>query len=40
MTKEKMEAAVRKGQGVTAGGIELQPLTIECMGPGGVAIIV
>ena len=34
-----MEAAVKRGQGVSASGAALESLQIECMGPGSVAMI-
>ncbi|CUS11915.1 unnamed protein product [Tuber aestivum] len=40
MSKEKMEAAVKRGQGVSASGAALESVQIECMGPGSVAMII
>ncbi|KAF8464092.1 transcriptional regulator TACO1-like protein [Kalaharituber pfeilii] len=40
MTKATMENAVRKGLGITAEGVEYQLITIECIGPGSVALII
>lgn len=39
MSKDKMEAAVKRGQGVSASGAALEQVQIECMGPGSVAMI-
>ncbi|PWW80402.1 YebC-like protein [Tuber magnatum] len=40
MSKDKMEAAVKRGQGVSASGAALESVQIECMGPGSVAMII
>ncbi|PUU78145.1 transcriptional regulator TACO1-like protein [Tuber borchii] len=40
MSKDKMEAAVKRGQGVSASGAALEQVHIECIGPGSVAMII
>jgi hypothetical protein len=40
MPKEKIESAVKRGQGVSASGGTLEPVQVECIGPGSVALIV
>lgn len=40
MSKATMESAIAKGQGVTTSGAALEPLTIEAMFPGSVAMVI
>lgn len=40
MQKEKIETAVKRGQGTSPSGANLESVQIECMGPGSVAFIV
>ncbi|KAG0641707.1 transcriptional regulator-domain-containing protein [Tuber brumale] len=40
MSKDKMEATVKRGQGVSASGAALESVQIECIGPGSVAVII
>ncbi|CAZ82546.1 unnamed protein product [Tuber melanosporum] len=40
MSKDKMEASVKRGQGVSASGATLESVQIECIGPGSVAMII
>lgn len=39
LPKEKLENAIKKGQGISLEGKSLQPVIIECMAPGQVAIV-
>jgi transcriptional/translational regulatory protein YebC/TACO1 len=40
MPKDKIQVAVDRGNGVTASGAKLEPLAIEAIGPGNVAMVV
>lgn len=40
MPKDRIAAAVARGQGVSPTGAQLDPMLIECMGPGSVAMMV
>lgn len=39
MPKERIEGAVKRGQGISPSGVALETLIMECMGPGSVALV-